>query len=46
MFYTVTVAAAGEGVKNKQPSFTVGALRELDAMLGHGCRISHRVRYG
>ena len=27
------MAAAGEGVKNKQPSVTVGACRELDALL-------------
>ena len=30
------MAAAGEGVKNKQPSVTVGACRELDALLGLG----------
>ena len=46
MSYTVNVAAAGEGVKNKQPSVTVGALRELDALLGLGFSISHRARYG
>ena len=28
------MAAAVEGVKNKQPSVTVGACRELDALLG------------
>ena len=30
------MAAAGEGVKHKQPSVTVGACRELDALLGLG----------
>ena len=28
------MAAAGQGVKNKQPSVTVGACHELDALLG------------
>jgi hypothetical protein len=30
------MTAAGEGVKHKQPSVTVGACRELDALLGLG----------
>ena len=40
------MAAAGEGVKNKQPSVTVGACRELDALLGLGINSSHRGRFG
>ena len=40
------MAAAGEGVKNKQPSVTVGACRELDALLGLGVNSSHRGRFG
>ena len=39
------MAAAGEGVKNKQPSVTVGACRELDALLGLGYN-SNRGRFG
>ena len=30
------MAAAGDGIKHKQPSVTVGAVRELDALLGLG----------
>ena len=37
---------AGEGVKNKQPSVTVGACRELDALLGLGVNSSQRGRFG
>lgn len=40
------MAAAGEGVKNKQPSVTVGACRELDALLGLGVNSANRGRYG
>ena len=40
------MAAAGEGVKNKQPSVTVGACRELDALLGLGVNSSQRGRFG
>ena len=40
------MAAAGEGVKHKQPSVTVGACRELDALLGLGVNSSHRGRFG
>ena len=28
------MVAAGDGIKHKQPSVTVGAVRELDALLG------------
>lgn len=40
------MSAAGEGVKNKQPSVTVGACRELDALLGLGVNSANRGRYG
>ena len=40
------MSAAGEGVKNKQPSVTVGACRELDALLGLGFSSANRGRYG
>ena len=30
------MSAAGDGIKHKQPSVTVGAVRELDALLGLG----------
>ena len=30
------MSVAGEGIKQKQPSVTVGACRELDALLGLG----------
>ena len=40
------MAAAGEGVKHKQPSVTVGACRELDALLGLGVNSSQRGRFG
>ena len=39
------MAAAGEGVKNKQPSVTVGACRELDALLGLAYSSANRTRY-
>ena len=39
------MTAAGEGVKHKQPSVTVGACRELDALLGLGFK-SNRGRFG
>jgi len=39
------MAAAGEGVKNKQPSVTVGACRELDALLGLGYSSANRTRH-
>tara|TARA_B100001057_G_scaffold490420_1_gene578644 strand:- start:283 stop:645 length:363 start_codon:yes stop_codon:yes gene_type:complete len=40
------MAAAGEGFKNKQPSVTVGACRELAALLGLGFSSAHSGRYG
>tara|TARA_B100001063_G_C16693292_1_gene518290 strand:- start:394 stop:525 length:132 start_codon:yes stop_codon:yes gene_type:complete len=40
------MTAAGEGVKHKQPSVTVGACRELDSLLGLGVNSSNRGRYG
>ena len=39
------MTAAGEGIKHKQPSVTVGACRELDALLGLGYN-SNRGRFG
>ena len=33
-------AAAGEGIKHKQPSVTVGACRELNLLLGLGAHAS------
>ena len=40
------MSAAGEGVKHKQPSVTVGACRALDSLLGLGVNSSNRGRYG
>ncbi|WP_256377377.1 hypothetical protein [Synechococcus sp. GEYO] len=40
------MSAAGEGVKHKQPSVTVGACRQLDALLGLGVNSSNLGRYG
>jgi hypothetical protein len=40
------MTAAGEGIKHKQPSVTVGACRQLDALLGLGVNSAQRVRYG
>ena len=40
------MTAAGEGIKHKQPSVTVGACRELDALLGLGVNSSQRGRFG
>ena len=40
------MTAAGEGIKHKQPSVTVGACRQLDALLGLGVNSSQRARYG
>ena len=40
------MSAAGEGVKHKQPSVTVGACRELDSLLGLGVNSSNRGRFG
>ena len=34
------MAAAGDGIKHKQPSVTIGAVRELDALLGLGINSS------
>ena len=38
------MSAAGEGVKNKQPSVTVGAVRQLDALLGLGMNTRSKYR--
>ena len=40
------MAAAGDGIKYKQPSVTVGAVRELDALLGLGINSIHGNRHG
>ena len=40
------MAAAGDGIKHKQPSVTVGAVRELDALLGLGINSNRGNRYG
>jgi hypothetical protein len=40
------MSAAGEGIKHKQPSVTVGACRKLDALLWLGGNSSNRGRYG
>ena len=40
------MTAAGEGIKHKQPSVTVGACRQLDALLGLGVNSSQRGRFG
>ena len=39
-------AAAGDGIKHKQPSVTVGAVRELDALLGLGINSNRGNRHG
>ena len=41
-----SIAAAGEGIQHKQPSVTVGACRELDALLGLGVNSSQCGRFG
>ena len=40
------MSAAGEGVKHKQPSVTVGACRELDSLLELGYNSANRRSYG
>ena len=40
------MSAAGEGFKDKQPSVTVGACRELDSLLGLGYKSANRRSYG
>jgi len=40
------MAAAGDGIKHKQPSVTVGAVRELDALLGFGINSIRGNRHG
>ena len=40
------MAAAGDGIKHKQPSVTVGAVRELDALLGLGINSIRGNRHG
>jgi len=40
------MSAAGEGVKHKQPSVTVGACRQLDALLGLGDNSANCRNYG
>ncbi len=45
-FVRELMSAAGEGVKHKQPSVTVGACRQLDALLGLGVNSSNLGRYG
>ena len=39
-------AAAGDGIKQKQPSVAVGAVRELDALLDLGINSIHGNRHG
>ena len=40
------MTAAGEGIRHKQPSVTVGAVRELDALLGLGINSNRGNRHG
>ena len=40
------MAAAGNGIQHKQPSVTVGAVRELDALLGLGINSNRGNRHG
>jgi hypothetical protein len=40
------MTAAGEGIKCRQPSVTVGAVRELDALLGLGINSIRGNRHG